>query len=194
VVARRGDGSPAQGMRERARISTSGADHRASAFTVADLPQMQVLCRRVVKVRLASHPRGEHRLTFADATEAFQANTLRDEGWWWRVSVLRPAQWRSERSSMVGRRLAGSARRGLVAGCGSGTSRPHPGIPAGLSTGRRQAPPDGVPGPDPVEGALRWSGGPVAFRAIRYTAAIVPSRSVFTAAGESQGQMAVTWR
>ena len=55
-----------------------------------------VLCRPMVKVRLASHPRGEHRLTLADATEAIQANTLRDDRWWWRVSAPRPGNGRAK--------------------------------------------------------------------------------------------------
>ncbi|MBM7491902.1 hypothetical protein JOD64_003124 [Micromonospora luteifusca] len=185
--------------RRRACGSAPGSAHPVPFIALLHSPlrifcKCKVLCRPVVKVRLASHPRGEHRLTFADATEAIQVNTLRDDRWWWRVSGLRPAQWPSEGSSMIGRRRAGWDRPGLDAGPGSGTSWPHPGIRAESSAGRRAVPPDGVSGQASADSALRRPGRQVAFCAIRYTTAILPSQSVFALAADRCGAMEATWR
>ncbi|MBG6068540.1 hypothetical protein IW248_004827 [Micromonospora ureilytica] len=181
--------------RRRACGSAPGSAHPEPFIALLHSPlrifyKSGVLCRPMVKVRLASHPRGEHRLTLADTTEAIQANTLRDDRWWWRVSTLRPGQWSSELSLLMGRRRAGWARRSLATGRGSGTSRPHPGIRTGLSADRRVA----SPSSEAVESTLAGSGGQVGFCAIRNTIASVQSRSVFAIVEEHLAAREGTWR
>lgn len=194
MVARGGEGSPPSGIRKRARISTSGAFIALLYSPIRIFYKLGVLCRPMVKVRLASHPRGEHRLTLADATEAIQANTQRDDRWWWQVSTLLPGQWASDLSLLMGRRRAGRVHHSRVTGRGSGTSRSHPGIRPTSAPRRRAASSDGMPDSELVESARAGSGRQVAFCAIRYTAASVRSRSVFTVAGEQSAAMEETWR
>ncbi|CCH22350.1 Protein of unknown function [Micromonospora lupini str. Lupac 08] len=154
----------------------------------------KVPCLPVGAVRLASHPKGEHRLTVADATEASQVNTLSDDGWWWRVSLPHSGREATERAPTVWPRRLGPIRRRPRFGPESGTSCPHPGIRTASHSGGRAVSVVVPAGPVPGEEIILRPAADVAFRAIRYTRANVQSRSVFTFAGGGRRPAWSTWR
>ncbi|MEH1164656.1 hypothetical protein V6V47_04625 [Micromonospora sp. CPCC 205539] len=95
---------------------------------------------------------------------------------------------------MIERRREGEVRPGLFAGPEGGTTWRHPGIRPEVRAAR---PPSSIgvgTAPGLPEVPLEWPAVHVAFRAMRYTKAIVQSRSVFTARGAARYEVGSTCR